>query len=231
MSSHTKRQLTVYLASRSPRRAELLQQLGYCFQTLSVDIDESQRSDELPADFVARLAAEKARAGHTMLVDVAHADASVILAADTVVVCDDIILGKPVDEADAAQMLARLSGRTHQVYTGVSLIYPDPVVLPPANRDLPGVVTHNPAVLTDYSALLTHNVVNKTEVSFRTISPTEVKWYWDTGEPADKAGGYGIQGLGAIFVQRIEGSYTGVMGLPLFETSQLLQIAGIRPVG
>ena len=212
-----------YLASQSPRRAELLQQLGYRFQTLSVDIDESQRGNELPADFVARLAVEKAQAGQAMRIRAACADASAILAADTVVVCDDVILGKPVDEADAAQMLARLSGRTHQVYTGVSLIYPDPAAAVSANGDLPADVTDNTAVLTQ-------NVVNKTEVSFRTISAAEVKWYWDSGEPADKAGGYGIQGFGAIFVQRIEGSYSGVMGLPLFETSQLLQIAGIRPV-
>lgn len=204
---------SLYLASQSPRRVELLQQLGLQFEKLCLDVDEARNSGELPEDFVGRLGFDKAMAGYRALIDQSPSLSSplpltstaplAVLGADTIVVCDDTILGKPAGEADAEQMLQLLSGRTHSVYTSVSVI----------SGDLSG----------EYS---THSITNKTQVTFRTIEPEEVKWYWQSGEPIDKAGAYGIQGLGAVFVSRIEGSYSGVVGLPLFETSQLLSKLG-----
>ena len=197
---------TLYLASQSPRRVELLQQLGLQFEKLSIDVDEAHNSGELPEDFVRRLGFDKAMAGYRALIDQSPSlpdTPLAVLGADTIVVCDDSILGKPKSEADAAQMLSLLSGRMHNVYTSVSVLL----------RDVSG----------EYCV---RSFINNTQVTFRTIEPHEVKWYWDTGEPSDKAGAYGIQGLGAIFVARIEGSYSSVMGLPLFETSQLLSELG-----
>ena len=197
----------LYLASQSPRRVELLQQLGLQFEKLCLDVDEARNSGELPEDFVGRLGFDKAAAGYRALIDQSMSPSPTmplaVLGADTIVVCDDDILGKPSGEADAEQMLQLLSGRTHSVYTSVTVI----------SGDLSG----------EYS---THSITSKTQVTFRTIKPEEVKWYWQSGEPMDKAGAYGIQGLGAIFVSRIEGSYSGVVGLPLFETSQLLSKLG-----
>jgi len=197
----------LYLASQSPRRVELLQQLGLQFEKLCLDVDEARNSGELPEDFVGRLGLDKAMAGYRALIDQPLLpDAPfAVLGADTIVVCEGDILGKPTGEADAAQMLRRLSGRTHSVYTSVSVI-----------------LSH---VNGEYSV---HSVTSKTQVTFRTIEPVEVQWYWHSGEPTDKAGAYGIQGLGAIFVSRIEGSYSGVVGLPLFETSQLLSDLGFH---
>ncbi len=194
----------LYLASQSPRRAELLRQLNLDFHVISSEIDESVRAAESADVYVQRMAEEKAQAGLAVLTaSNASIDPTntVILAADTAVVCDGAILGKPADESDAVAMLRRLSGRSHQVMTGVS------VWAGMQNK--------------------VKNSVNQTAVTFRTISEAEVQWYWRSGEPRDKAGGYGIQGLGAIFVQRIEGSYSSVVGLPLMETSQLLRQAGI----
>lgn len=196
----------LYLASQSPRRVELLQQLGMQFEKLCIDVDEARNSGELPEDFVRRLGYDKAMAGYRVLIDQPSSlpdTPLAVLGADTIVVCDDSILGKPQDEADAAHMLRLLSGRSHSVHTSVSVI----------SRDVEG----------EYRV---RSISNKTQVTFRTIEPHEVKWYWDTGEPSDKAGAYGIQGLGAIFVARIEGSYSSVVGLPLFETSQLLSELG-----
>lgn len=197
----------LYLASQSPRRVELLQQLGLQFEKLCLDVDEARNSGEHPEDFVGRLGFDKAMAGYRALIDqslpLSLTAPLAVLGADTIVVCDDTILGKPAGEADAEQMLRLLSGRTHSVYTSVSVI----------SGDTSG----------EYS---TQSITSKTQVTFRTIEPEEVQWYWQSGEPIDKAGAYGIQGLGAIFVSRIEGSYSGVVGLPLFETSQLLSKLG-----
>ena len=199
----------LYLASQSPRRVELLQQLGLQFEKLCLDVDEARNSGELPEDFVGRLGLDKAMAGYRALIDQSlssiPAGPFAVLGADTIVVCDDDVLGKPTGEADAAQMLRRLSGRTHGVYTSVSVILSN--------------------ISGEYSV---HSIISKTQVTFRTIQPAEVQWYWHSGEPTDKAGAYGIQGLGAIFVSRIEGSYSGVVGLPLFETSQLLTDLGFH---
>lgn len=177
------------LASSSPRRQELLRQIGVPFSLSPVDIDEFIQPDETPQQYVQRLAQEKAQAASQQ-----HPSAT-ILGSDTCVVYQQSILGKPVNNDHAAEMLKQLSGHRHQVITAVALL----------NAQHQRVI----------------NVT--TEVVFRSLSDNEIQAYIDTGEPADKAGGYGIQGLGAILVNRIEGSYSNVVGLPLTETAQLLQ--------
>lgn len=181
------------LASQSPRRAELLRQIGVVFETHPAQIDETPLADEAPADYVTRMAVEKARAVHAL-----HPERSV-LGSDTAVILDDRILGKPADRADGIAMLQALGGRTHQVLTAVALAHAE-----------------------------VEQALSVSTVWFRPITAEEAARYWDSGEPADKAGGYGIQGRGAVFVERIEGSYSGIMGLPLFETAQLLERVGIR---
>lgn len=177
------------LASASPRRSELLEQIGVRFTVLAADIDESRLDNESPEDYVLRLALEKSRAGFSL-----QDRALPSLGADTIVVCDRQIFGKPRDQEDAAAMLMALSGRAHKVMSAVAL-------------------SQGPR----YSSCLT-----KTLVRFRTISQSECQTYWQTGEPQGKAGGYAIQGRGAVFVEHIEGSYSGVVGLPLSETAELL---------
>lgn len=187
----------IVLASASPRRAELLDQLGVPFTAAPVAIDETPRPDELPAHYVERLAREKAAAG---LARAANGD-SLVIGSDTTVVCDDRILAKPADADEAAAMLAALSGRSHRVMTAVAL-----------------AGEHG-----CYARLVT------TEVRFRELSEAEIRAYCATGEPLDKAGGYGIQGRGGVFVTGLWGSYSAVVGLPLEETGQLLAEAG-QPV-
>lgn len=181
------------LASRSPRRAELLRTLGVSFAVVDVEVDETPQAGEPAEPYVARLAGAKARAGRA-----ASGSTLPVLAADTTVVCAGEILGKPADAADAARILRRLSGRWHSVFTGVALA-------------------------TDTLAVQ----VVETRVRFRTLSESEIAAYWASGEPADKAGAYGIQGLGGALVARIEGSYSNVVGLPLAETVALLDACGI----
>ncbi|MBM4227604.1 MAG: septum formation inhibitor Maf [Gammaproteobacteria bacterium] len=181
------------LASRSPRRAELLRTLGVAFVVVDVEVDETPRSGESPPVYVERLARAKAEAGRA-----ASGNALPVLAADTTVVCDEEILGKPADAADASRMLRRLSGRWHSVFTGVAL----------AGAGLATVVV-------------------ETRVCFRELTETEIAAYWASGEPADKAGAYGIQGLGGALVARIEGGWSNVVGLPLAETLTLLGREGI----
>lgn len=180
----------ISVASQSPRRHALLDQIGVRYQVIRVDVPEVQRAGEDPEAFVRRLALEKARAG-----DIIQEGVSLpVLGADTAVVLDGAILGKPKHRTDGLEMLARLSDRTHTVWTAVALV---------SGRE----VVH----------------VNKTRVRFRAISASERAAYWATGEPHDKAGAYGIQGLGAMFIPWIEGSFSSVMGLPLYETVQLLK--------
>lgn len=186
----------IYLASSSPRRSELLTQIGVRFAVIAADTDESRLPDEAPEDYVRRVALDKARMARMQL---PAEDARPVLAADTAVVLDQCILGKPTDREDAARMLRLLAGRTHRVLTGVALMLP----------------AH------DWTA------ISASRVTFRPIREDEIQRYWRTGEPLDKAGGYGIQGYGAVFVANLEGSYSGVMGLPIFETAQLLERAGI----
>jgi septum formation protein len=188
---------TLVLASASPRRRELLTQIGVRHRVLAVDLDESRRSGETLEAFVQRLALDKALAGWQALPVVERGP---VLGADTLVVLDGEPLGKPQDRDAALTMLARLSGRTHEVLTAVALVTPEPEVR-----------------------------LSRSRVTFRPIEAAERLAYWESGEPVDKAGAYGIQGLGAIFVARLEGSYSGVMGLPLFETAALLAGAGIHP--
>ncbi|MFP3977815.1 MULTISPECIES: Maf family protein [Marinobacter] len=183
---------SIILASASPRRSELLTQIGVPFSVHPAHIDESPRTSEAPGDYVERLAREKALAVS------AHFPGKWVLGSDTTVVLDGAILGKPADEAEAEAMLAMLSGKTHQVMTGIALAKDD-------GCD---------------SRLVT------TEVSFRVLSRTEIVAYAASGEPMDKAGSYGIQGLGGIFVKELKGSYSAVVGLPLQETAALLADAG-----
>ena len=180
----------VYLASASPRRRELLAQVGCRAEVLAVQVDETPGPGETAPDLVCRLALAKVRAGAARA---GNAEWPVV-AADTVVCLGPEIFGKPADEADALRMLARLSGRVHTVYTAVAVAH--------AGRE--------------------RVALSRSEVHLRPIETGEAQAYWQSGEPADKAGAYAIQGLGAVFVQELRGSYSGVMGLPLFETARLL---------
>jgi septum formation protein len=186
----------VYLASGSPRRRELLQQIGVAFRVVGMTVDEAVWPGEAPLGYVARLAAAKAEAGWDRSRDAHEVP---VLAADTAVVLDGRILGKPADREDAEGMLRQLSGRTHEVLTAIAL------------RTAQGVQSR----------------ISRSEVTFRSMGAAEARAYWETGEPSDKAGAYAIQGCGAIFIAELRGSYSGVMGLPLFETAELLQKAGV----
>jgi septum formation protein len=186
----------LFLASASPRRRELLAQIAVPCVTQIASIDENPLPDEPPAAYVERLAREKARAGLRALGEPADA---VVLGADTAVVLDGRILGKPADFAESRAMLRALSGRSHEVLTAVALVG--------GGRESARVVS--------------------SEVSFRPISDAEIEAYWASGEPCDKAGSYGIQGLAAVFVNQLRGSYSAVVGLPLCETAELLGEFGI----
>lgn len=188
---------SIYLASRSPRRRELLQQMAVDFAVIAPDIDESVQAGETPERYVRRIAEEKARAGQTLLKD---GLTKPVLAADTAVIVNDRIFGKPVDDADARRMLKQLSGNTHRVMTAVSLA---------GSEDL-------------------HHAISVSEVRFAVLSETDIDWYVSTGEGSDKAGSYAVQGLGAIFIEQIKGSYSGIMGLPIRETAQLLKMDSQR---
>lgn len=177
------------LASRSPRRRELLTQIGVDYEVVAVDVDESHRPAESPEAFVQRLAVEKARAGFA-----ASKGDLPVLGSDTIVVRDGVILGKPAGLEDAAAMLMSLAGRSHRVMTAVALV-----------DDVRQSVR-----------------LNISQVTFRPLSEAEITAYCETGEPDDKAGAYAIQGLAAAFIAELQGSFSGVMGLPLFETAELL---------
>jgi septum formation protein len=185
----------LYLASGSPRRAALLQQIGVAFEVLSVEVDETMVGAEAPADYALRLAMEKARAGWHALPPGRQRP---VLGADTIVIARDKVMGKPADRQQAIEMLMSLSGTTHQVITAVALAGKHEVMCSQCSH-----------------------------VTFRTLTRRECEAYWDTGEPCDKAGAYAIQGLAAMFITRLDGSYSGVMGLPLYETTELLQTFGI----
>lgn len=186
----------LFLASASPRRRELLAQIAVPCVTQIASIDETPLPDEPPAAYVERLARDKARAG---LLALGERDDAVVLGADTAVVLDGRILGKPADLNESRAMLQALSGRSHQVLTAVALVG--------GGREAVRVVS--------------------SEVSFRPISEAEIEAYWASGEPCDKAGSYGIQGLAAVFVSGLQGSYSAVVGLPLCETAELLGEFGI----
>lgn len=186
------------LASASPRRRELLEQIGVPHIVHPADLDESHLAGESPANYVERLARAKAEAVWRQRRAVGAPDLPV-LGADTTVTIDGRVLGKPVDEAALLAMFERLSGREHEVWSGVAL------------ASVAGIASSRSC----------------TRVKFRIVETAEVRRYWATGEPADKAGGYAIQGYGAVFVEGIAGSYSGVVGLPLAETARLLVAAGL----
>jgi septum formation protein len=186
----------VYLASASPRRSELLRQIGVQFEVRPAAISEEPLPGETPEEYVSRLAKAKACAVAAAL---RESEQAPVLAADTAVVLGREILGKPADAAEAARMLERLSGRSHRVLTAVAL-------------DCAGEV---------------ESLCSDSEVRFRATTAAERVAYCATGEPLDKAGGYGIQGRAAVFVESLQGSYSGVVGLPLFETAALLTRAGV----
>jgi len=199
----------IYLASRSPRRRDLLQQIGIAFELLpmhgglprDVDVDETPLAGEAPSAYVMRIAQAKAAAGWRQIVS--HSlPARPVLAADTTVVLDGEIIGKPADAEHARQLLHRLSGKTHQVLTAIAVAH----------------MEHIEAAL------------SSSAVEFRVLDDTEIRRYAESGEPLDKAGAYAIQGRAAVFVRAISGSYSGIMGLPLFETAELLQRFDIAPM-
>jgi len=196
----------IYLASKSPRRRELLRQVGVEFELLSlradpargIDVSEDVVGDEPALDYVERVARAKGAFAWEVL-HLRRQPLRPVLSADTTVSIDGHILGKPADAAEAAAMLQRLSGRTHQVLTSVALHYTD----------------------------IVEQVTQVSNVRFATLSPETIRAYCATAEPYDKAGAYGIQGLAALFIEHIEGSHSGIMGLPVFETARLLRKAGV----
>ncbi len=190
------------LASRSPRRRELLEQIGVQYQCIVADVPETREPDENPTDYVHRLAETKALAGYKVHGEMKPSCRVPVLGADTIVVCAGAVLEKPNNKAEAVAMLMAISETSHEVMTAVSVCLGDTI----------------------------ETVINTTRVYCRNITLREAQAYWQTGEPADKAGGYGIQGLAAIFIERIDGSYSGVMGLPLFETAALLNRFNV-PIG
>lgn len=191
----------IYLASKSPRRRELLRQVGIEFELLlsDVEVNEDVLPGETPHDYVARVTRDKAESACLTMAR-RQLPARPVLAADTTVVIDTTILGKPVDMRDAMDMMRRLSGRTHQVLTSVAVAYQDRL----------------------------WQITQSSDVAFAALSEETIAAYCDTPEPYDKAGGYGIQGPAAIFITHIAGSYSGIAGLPLYETVQLLQQAGVH---
>jgi len=192
----TDKNIQLYLASKSPRRKEILDQMGVKFSQIDVDVSEERLLQENTQDYVSRIALEKARAGSRVL---GLKENIPILGSDTIVVLDGVILGKPADFNAAVEMLSKLSGRSHKVLTAISVIHDE-----------------------------AWSCISETTVSFRDITENEIESYCFTDEPWDKAGGYAIQGRAAIFIKEISGSYSGVMGLPIFETAQCLQKAGIQ---
>ncbi|MBA5687960.1 Maf family protein [Rugamonas apoptosis] len=196
----------IYLASKSPRRRELLRQIGIDFELLllrsdgprGADVTEEVLSGETPAVYVARVAREKAAFAYDLQYR-RHLTPRTVLSADTTVTIDGEILGKPANPNEAKAMLRRLSGRTHQVLTSVAVHHAD----------------------------FTGQVTQVSDVRFCVLSEAAIDAYCATQEPYDKAGGYGIQGLAARFIEHIEGSHSGIMGLPLFETAELLRQAGL----
>jgi septum formation protein len=184
----------IYLASASPRRQELLRQLGLGFEAIPSDLDEVPQPGERPVDYVQRVARDKAQHIARRIREQGLTPHPV-LGADTEVVLDGEVLGKPSDRGHGLTMLRRLSGRTHEVLSGVCVVHGE----------------------REYTAL------SVSRVTFRPLTAAEIAAYWDTGEPAGKAGAYAIQGRAAAFIERLEGSYSGVMGLPLYELAGILQ--------
>jgi len=191
--------MMIYLASASPRRQELLRQIDVPFEAMPSRIEEQRRPGERPDDYGLRVATDKARHVAARVME-RGLPARPVLGADTEVVLDDEVFGKPRDTAEAAAMLSRLAGKPHEVISGLCLI----------------------------AGGGEHRVVSRSRVTFAPMSRAEVDDYCQTGEPLDKAGGYAIQGRAAAYIERLEGSYSGVMGLPLHELATVLRKAGLR---
>ncbi|MBW3871848.1 Maf family nucleotide pyrophosphatase [Neisseria meningitidis] len=192
---------TLYLGSNSPRRMEILTQLGYRVVKLPADINETVRQNEDPARYVQRMAEEKNRTALTLFCETNGTMPDFpLITADTCVVSDGIILGKPHSQAEAIEFLNRLSGKQHTVLTAVCIHYR-------GNAE---------------------NRVQTNRVVFKPLSSEEISAYVQSGEPMDKAGAYAVQGIGSIFIQSIEGSFSGIMGLPVYETVSMLQDLGYR---
>lgn len=195
----------IYLASKSPRRRELLRQIGVDFELLMLrddpargpDVSEDVLPGETPENYVARVTLEKANAAQKAML-LRRLPVRMILTADTTVTIDGRILGKPADKAEAKQMMHALSGRTHQVLTSVVLIHDEE----------------------------TFQITQQSDVTFAAMTENEIEAYCSLKEPYDKAGGYAVQGVASLFIQEISGSYSGIMGLPIYETAQLLRQAG-----
>lgn len=186
------RAVRLVLASRSPRRARLLREAGYEIDILPADVDERRLDGEPPRRYVSRLAAAKAEAV------LPRARGRIVFGADTVVLIDGLVLGKPADRREAASMLGRLAGRTHEVLTGVAAAC--------GGRRL--------------------GAVESTRVTFASLDPVRIAWYVDTGESDDKAGAYAVQGIGSRFIERIDGSYTNVVGLPVALVDRFVRALG-----
>jgi len=207
METQIPRTQLLYLASGSPRRQELMQQLNLQFEVIQAPIEEAVLPNETPSAYVKRIAIEKAQAGYAKALskrqgepaDSADSDVWVV-GGDTAVIFNQHIFGKPVNEADAKRMLSILSGQTHQVLSSLAIV-------------------HNNQV---------YCTINTTQVTFKALTDREINDYWLSGEPEGKAGSYAIQGLGAKFIKTIHGSYSGVMGLPVFELDQLLTESGYQ---
>lgn len=193
------KQVSVYLASASPRRRQLLQQAGIRFEVILPAIEEVARPGESAEEFVMRMALEKAQAGLAQVV-AENRPRAPVLGADTCIVLDNEIIGKPRDHADGIRMLTKLAGRSHEVLTGVAVVNEEKVL----------------------------QVLSRSQVTFAPLSADEIEHYWRGGEPVDKAGGYAIQGQAAAFIERIEGSYTGIVGLPLFEVVTMIKKIGAK---
>lgn len=189
--------MTLILASQSPRRRELLTQLGYQFSCENADIDETVIANESPRAYVERLARDKAE---TIAKRINPEGNTAILGSDTSVVIDGVILGKPENKEDCLAQLSLLSGKQHQVLTAVAVVMNNKI----------------------------RSIIVETNVTFKVLTQADILAYWQTGEPCDKAGSYGIQGIGGQFVTHISGSYFAVVGLPLYETAELLSAVGIK---
>ena len=199
MAGPENNELDLYLASASPRRRELLKQIGIRFEVISgIDIDESQHETETPERYVGRLARDKALAGYFRIssrLEGEYPNMPPVLGADTCITIDGDIVGKPASKDDGVAILQRLSGRSHKVLTAISL----------------------------FDGSKERYSLCQSIVSIKTLELDEIEHYWESGEPVDKAGAYAIQGIGARFVTHLQGSYSSVVGLPLYELSELLQ--------
>ncbi|MDH5323889.1 MAG: Maf family nucleotide pyrophosphatase [Gammaproteobacteria bacterium] len=212
----------LYLASQSPRRAELLQQLGMVYEIRVAAINEQWCSGESPQAYVQRLALEKA----IKVYESGLAGSGIpVLGADTCIVLDGEVIGKPEGKAHGLQILQRLSGRKHEVLTAVAVVCDCPShLIAPSARSQQALQLQWRSCGQRVEA----QALNESRVEFRPISDQEITAYWDSGEPADKAGAYAIQGRGALFIRCIQGSYSGIMGLPLYETGELLRLLGVE---